>query len=73
MPVDAQTRQLNIAVEEPAEFAAYVLAHLLAARGIKVDGVPRARHAGARGAAAERPRRPCSPSAPPLRLQTKFA
>ena len=46
MPVDAQTRRLNIAVEEPAEFAAYVLAHLLAARGVKVDGQPRARHAG---------------------------
>lgn len=46
MPVDAQTRRLNIAVEEPAEFAAYVLARLLATRGVKVDGQPRARHAG---------------------------
>jgi D-alanyl-D-alanine carboxypeptidase/D-alanyl-D-alanine-endopeptidase (penicillin-binding protein 4) len=46
MPLDAQTRRLNIAVEEPAEFAAYVLARLLASRGVKVDGVPRARHAG---------------------------
>ena len=46
MPVDAQTRRLNIAIEEPAEFAAYVLARLLAARGVKVDGQPRARDAG---------------------------
>ncbi len=45
MPLDAPTRRLTIAVEEPAEYAANLFAHLLEARGIKVDGHPRARHA----------------------------
>jgi len=46
MPLDAQTRRLTIAIEDPAEFAAFLLAHLLMARGVKIDGQPRARHAG---------------------------
>jgi serine-type D-Ala-D-Ala carboxypeptidase/endopeptidase (penicillin-binding protein 4) len=45
MPLDAQTRRLTIAIEEPAEYAASLLARLLEARGVKVDGRPRARHA----------------------------
>ncbi len=45
MPLDAQPRRLTIAVEEPAEYAASLLARLLEARGVKVDGRPRARHA----------------------------
>jgi D-alanyl-D-alanine carboxypeptidase/D-alanyl-D-alanine-endopeptidase (penicillin-binding protein 4) len=44
IPVDAPTRRMTIAIEEPAEYAASLLAHLLEARGIKVDGRPRARH-----------------------------
>lgn len=46
MPLDAQPRRLTIAIEEPAEFAASLLARLLASRGVKIDGQPRARHAG---------------------------
>jgi D-alanyl-D-alanine carboxypeptidase/D-alanyl-D-alanine-endopeptidase (penicillin-binding protein 4) len=46
MPLDAQMRRLTIAIEDPAEFAASLLARLLAARGVKIDGQPRARHAG---------------------------
>jgi D-alanyl-D-alanine carboxypeptidase/D-alanyl-D-alanine-endopeptidase (penicillin-binding protein 4) len=45
MPLDAPLRRLTIAVEEPAEYAASLLARLLEARGVKVDGHPRARHA----------------------------
>jgi D-alanyl-D-alanine carboxypeptidase/D-alanyl-D-alanine-endopeptidase (penicillin-binding protein 4) len=44
IPVDAPTRRMTIAIEEPAEYAASLLAHLLEARGIKVDGRPGARH-----------------------------
>ena len=44
MPVDAPPRRLNIAVEDPAEFAAGVLARLLTARGVKIEGLPHARH-----------------------------
>ena len=46
MPLDAQTRRLTIAIEEPAEFAASLLVRLLEARGVKIDGSARARHAG---------------------------
>jgi serine-type D-Ala-D-Ala carboxypeptidase/endopeptidase (penicillin-binding protein 4) len=45
MPVDAQPRKLTIAIEEPGEYAATLLARLLDARGVKVDGHTRARHA----------------------------
>jgi len=44
MPVDATPRRLTIAVEDPAEFAAGILARLLSARGVKIDGLPHARH-----------------------------
>jgi D-alanyl-D-alanine carboxypeptidase/D-alanyl-D-alanine-endopeptidase (penicillin-binding protein 4) len=46
MPLDAQPRRLTFAIEEPAEFAANLLARLLEARGVKIDGAARARHAG---------------------------
>jgi serine-type D-Ala-D-Ala carboxypeptidase/endopeptidase (penicillin-binding protein 4) len=46
MPLDAPLRRLTIAIEEPAEYAASLFAHLLVARGVKVDGHSRARHAG---------------------------
>jgi D-alanyl-D-alanine carboxypeptidase/D-alanyl-D-alanine-endopeptidase (penicillin-binding protein 4) len=44
MPLDAPARRLTIAIEEPAEYAASVLVRLLEARGVKIDGHPRARH-----------------------------
>jgi D-alanyl-D-alanine carboxypeptidase/D-alanyl-D-alanine-endopeptidase (penicillin-binding protein 4) len=37
---------LTMAIEEPAEYAAALLARLLEARGIAIHGVARARHAG---------------------------
>jgi len=46
MPLDAPPRRLTLAVEEPAEYAAALLVRLLTARGVKIDGFPRARHAG---------------------------
>jgi len=46
MPLDAPTRRLTIAIEEPAEYAANLLARLLETRGVKIDGHSRARHAG---------------------------
>ena len=55
MPLDAQPRKLTIAIEEPAEFAAFLLARLLAARGVKIDGQPRARHDGDPALVAEPP------------------
>ncbi len=45
IPLDAQTRRLTIAIEDPAEYAASLLARLLEARGVKIDGHSRARHA----------------------------
>jgi D-alanyl-D-alanine carboxypeptidase/D-alanyl-D-alanine-endopeptidase (penicillin-binding protein 4) len=44
MPLDAQTRRLTIAIEDPAEYAASLLARLLDARGVKIGGHSRARH-----------------------------
>jgi D-alanyl-D-alanine carboxypeptidase/D-alanyl-D-alanine-endopeptidase (penicillin-binding protein 4) len=44
MPIDAQPRRLTIAIEDPADYAASLLARLLEARGVKIDGHPRARH-----------------------------
>ncbi len=44
MPIDAAPRRLTLAVEDPAEFAAGVLARLLTVRGVKIDGAPRAGH-----------------------------
>jgi D-alanyl-D-alanine carboxypeptidase/D-alanyl-D-alanine-endopeptidase (penicillin-binding protein 4) len=45
MPLDAQPRRLTIAIEDPAEYAASLLARLLEARGVRIDGHSRARHA----------------------------
>jgi len=45
MPLDAQPRRLTIAIEDPAEYAAGLLTRLLEARGVKIDGHSRARHA----------------------------
>jgi serine-type D-Ala-D-Ala carboxypeptidase/endopeptidase (penicillin-binding protein 4) len=44
MPAKSAPRKLVLAVEEPAQHAATVLKRLLEARGIRVDGVARARH-----------------------------
>ena len=46
MPVGGSPRKLAIAIEEPAEYAANLLARLLDSRGIHVRGAARARHAG---------------------------
>src|SRR5262249_5986746 len=45
VPRDMPRRDLQVAVQEPAENAAVLFAHLLEARGIRV-GQNRARHAG---------------------------
>ncbi len=45
MPLDAPLRRLTIAVEDPAAYAASLLARLLEASGVKIDGHSRARHA----------------------------
>lgn len=47
MPLDAQPRRLTFAIEEPAEYAASLLARLLEASGVKIDGHSRARHSAA--------------------------
>lgn len=44
LPAGSAPRKLILAVEEPARHAAAVLKHLLEARGVRVDGVARARH-----------------------------
>src|SRR5579872_5534263 len=46
MPVGAQPRRLTIAIEDPAEYAATLLARLLRARGVDIRGRARARHFG---------------------------
>jgi serine-type D-Ala-D-Ala carboxypeptidase/endopeptidase (penicillin-binding protein 4) len=55
MPLDAPPRRLTIAIEEPAEFAAGLLAHLLEERGVKIDGHARAHHAADPAPAAAAP------------------
>jgi D-alanyl-D-alanine carboxypeptidase/D-alanyl-D-alanine-endopeptidase (penicillin-binding protein 4) len=55
MPLDAPPRRLTIAVEDPAEFAAGVLARLLIAQGVKVDGQSRGRHTADPAPAAAAP------------------
>src|SRR5467141_690537 len=46
LPVGAQPRHLTIAIEEPAEYAAALLARLLEARGVQIHAAARARHSG---------------------------
>ncbi|MCU1340988.1 MAG: D-alanyl-D-alanine carboxypeptidase/D-alanyl-D-alanine-endopeptidase, partial [Candidatus Acidoferrum typicum] len=46
MPAGAPPRRLTIAIEEPAEYAATLLARLLRARGVEIRGLARARHFG---------------------------
>src|SRR5467141_5340827 len=45
LPARSAPRKLVLAIEEPAQHAAATLKRLLEARGIKVDGVAKARHA----------------------------
>src|SRR5262249_30816382 len=52
VPRDAPRRQLLVAIQEPAENAAVLFAHLLEARGVRIAGQSRARHAGEPGATA---------------------
>lgn len=44
MPAKSAPRKLVLAVEEPAQHAASVLKRLLEDRGVRVDGISRARH-----------------------------
>ena len=46
MPAGGPPRRLTIAVEEPADYAAALLARLLRARGVEIRGLARARHFG---------------------------
>jgi serine-type D-Ala-D-Ala carboxypeptidase/endopeptidase (penicillin-binding protein 4) len=46
LPLDAPRRPLLVAVQEPAENAAALFAHLLEARGVRIMGQTRAHHAG---------------------------
>jgi serine-type D-Ala-D-Ala carboxypeptidase/endopeptidase (penicillin-binding protein 4) len=46
MPAGGPPRRLTIAIEEPAEYAATLLARLLRARGVEIRGLARARHFG---------------------------
>ena len=46
MPAGERPRVLTFAIEQPAEYAATLLARLLTLRGVKIDGNPRARHGG---------------------------
>jgi D-alanyl-D-alanine carboxypeptidase/D-alanyl-D-alanine-endopeptidase (penicillin-binding protein 4) len=45
MPLGGAPHRLTIAVEQPAEYAAKLLQQLLQARGVKISGTTRARHA----------------------------
>lgn len=48
MPAKSSPRKLVLAVEEPAQHAATVLKRLLEDRGVRVDGIARARHEAAK-------------------------
>jgi serine-type D-Ala-D-Ala carboxypeptidase/endopeptidase (penicillin-binding protein 4) len=48
MPAKGSPRKLVLAVEEPAQHAAAVLKHLLEERGVRADGIARARHESAK-------------------------
>ena len=48
MPAKSSPRKLVLAVEEPAQHAAAVLKRLLEERGVRVDGIARARHEAAK-------------------------
>jgi len=61
IPRGAETRKLLLAMEEPAEYAAVLLARLLEARGVQIHGAVHARHAP--GASSPDP-----PSTPPTVL-----
>src|SRR5271168_1968928 len=44
LPANSMPRKLVLAIEEPAQHAAVVLKRLLEERGVKIEGVARARH-----------------------------
>jgi D-alanyl-D-alanine carboxypeptidase/D-alanyl-D-alanine-endopeptidase (penicillin-binding protein 4) len=45
MPLGSPPRKVSIAIEEPAEYAAYMLLRLLEERGVQIDGQVLGRHA----------------------------
>jgi D-alanyl-D-alanine carboxypeptidase/D-alanyl-D-alanine-endopeptidase (penicillin-binding protein 4) len=56
MPAGAAPRHLDIAIEEPAEYSAALLAHLLEERGVQINGITRARHSLDSATAESEPR-----------------
>ena len=63
LAADAPARSLSLAVPEPAELAAAQLKRLLEARGVRITGSSRARHAGERFAGCAAPAAPkCWPN-----------
>jgi serine-type D-Ala-D-Ala carboxypeptidase/endopeptidase (penicillin-binding protein 4) len=46
VPAGSNPRVLSLAIEQPAEYAAKLLTHLLALRGVRTDGTARAQHFG---------------------------
>lgn len=44
LPAHSSPRKLVLAIQEPAEHAAALLARLLSERGVRIDGKPRAQH-----------------------------
>ena len=46
LPAGSNPRILSLAVEQPAEYAATLLTHLLVLRGVKTEGAARTRHFG---------------------------
>ena len=55
MPAGGHARVLRLAIEQPAEYGANLLAHLLTLRGVRIDGIPRALHHASDGPLAITP------------------
>lgn len=65
---DAPKRIVRLGIDDPAAYAAWRLATLLEARGVKVTGKPVARHRGRPNNNATVPAPPAAPAAPPTPL-----
>lgn len=60
IPAGSPPRVMSVAVEDPAEYAAALLARLLEQRGVQISGLPRARHAGAKNLRLLKPASPAT-------------
>jgi serine-type D-Ala-D-Ala carboxypeptidase/endopeptidase (penicillin-binding protein 4) len=58
IPAGAAPRRMSIAIEQPAEYAAALLARLLEDRGVRIDGRARARHAAGGTSSSSQPSPP---------------